>query len=258
MVGMHEDPPLHDLSPTTRFSDRAADYVRFRPDYPAAAIDAILNGVGDPAALIAADVGAGTGISARLLAERGTRVIAIEPNREMLGAAAPHEHIAWVVATAEATALAAGSVGLVLSAQAFHWFRQPDALSEFHRVLAPSGRLVLMWNSRDRTDPLTREYIEAIHAVQGEHPAERRPFDPAVVSARGEFGEAWLKTFPYRQSLDREGLAGRAWSASYVPREGPRAEQLVQNLDALHQKYRDERGMIALRYRTEVWIAERR
>jgi hypothetical protein len=31
-----EDPALHELDPTGRFSDRAADYVRWRPGYPAA------------------------------------------------------------------------------------------------------------------------------------------------------------------------------------------------------------------------------
>lgn len=251
------DPPLHHLDPITRFSDRATDYVRFRPDYPWAAIDAMLAGL--PAHdLLAADVGAGTGISARQLAERGPQVIAIEPNGAMRRAAERHERVTWIGATGESTALASQSVGLVLSAQAFHWFRQPEAITEFHRILRPGGRLVLMWNSRDRTDALTLGYIHAIHAVQGEHPAERRPFGPEIVSANGEFGTAWLKVFPHRQTLDREGLIGRAWSASYVPREGPRAKELVQRLDALHTFYRDENGRVALRYRTEVWIAERR
>src|SRR5438093_12045072 len=78
-----DDPALHQLDPVGRFSDRAQDYVKYRPGYPAAAFDAIVAGLGASADLIAADVGAGTGISARLLADRGVRVIAIEPNREM-------------------------------------------------------------------------------------------------------------------------------------------------------------------------------
>ena len=80
------DNPLHEQSPTARFSDRADDYVKYRPSYPPEAIDAVLEGLGEPAAVVAADVGAGTGISARLLSARGVRVIAVEPNREMLGA----------------------------------------------------------------------------------------------------------------------------------------------------------------------------
>jgi len=249
---------LHDLSPTTRFSDRAADYARFRPGYPAAAIDKVLAGLGDPHDLTVADVGAGTGISARLIAERGARVLAIEPNREMRQQAEPHDRIEWVSATGEETGLAPESVGLVLSAQAFHWFRQPEALTEFHRILAPGGRLALMWNSRDRTDPFTRGFIEAIHAVQGEHPAELRPFDCNVVEAGGEFTAPWLSVFPNKQTLDRDGLIRRAWSASYVPREGAMGAELVRRFDALHEQFRDDRGLVALRYRCEVWISTRR
>ncbi len=73
----------HDIDPTGRFSNRADDYARHRPTYPAAAIDALLAGLGPASGLVAVDVGAGTGISARLLAERGVSVIAVEPNRAM-------------------------------------------------------------------------------------------------------------------------------------------------------------------------------
>lgn len=69
--------------PTKRFSDRVDDYERSRPTYPDAAIDAILDGLADPATITAADVGAGTGISARLLAARSVHVHAIEPNDAM-------------------------------------------------------------------------------------------------------------------------------------------------------------------------------
>ena len=63
------------LDTVGRFGDRAADYVKYRPGYPSAAIDSILDGLGSPARLTVADIGAGTGISARLIADRG---IAIE------------------------------------------------------------------------------------------------------------------------------------------------------------------------------------
>src|SRR5262249_15013557 len=153
-------------------------YRRHRPDYPAASIDAVLEGLGAPASIVAADVGAGTGISSQLLAARGVRVLAIEPNEAMRAAGERHARIEWREGTAEHTGLEAGSVSLVLSAQAFHWFRPAESLAEFHRVLAPRGRLALMWNTRDRLDPLTLGYVEAIHAVGGEHPAETRAFDP--------------------------------------------------------------------------------
>ena len=246
------------MNPQGRFSGRAEDYRRYRPDYPPAALDAVLAGLGDPQLLTAADIGAGTGISSRQMAARGVRVLAVEPNPEMRAAASAHERVEWRDAAAEATGLERASVRLVLCAQAFHWFRAPDSLAEFHRILAPRGRLALMWNSRDRDDPLTRGYVEAIHAVNGEHPAELRPFDPASISSGGLFAAPRELCFPHAQTLDLEGLLGRAASASYVPREGGAFERLRALLVALWEREHDAQAMVTLRYRTEVFIAERR
>src|SRR5262245_57135737 len=245
------------MNPTGRFSDRAEDYRRYRPDYPAAALDAILEGLGEPTARIAADVGAGTGISARQLAARGVRVHAVEPNAEMRTAAAPHERVTWRAGTAEATGLGTASVDLVVCAQAFHWFRLPDALAEFHRILKPSGRLAVMWNTRDRGNALTRGYTEAIEAVDGEDPLERMRFEPAAVTAGGFFAGPAESRFPHAQVLDRAGLVGRALSASYVPREGERFARLQAMLDALWEREHDAGGNVTLRYVTKVYRAAR-
>jgi hypothetical protein len=80
----------NDRDTVERFNDRAADYIQYRPTYPAVAVDAILNGLGQPERLVAADVGPETGISARVLGDRGVRVIGVEPGEAMRRAAAPH------------------------------------------------------------------------------------------------------------------------------------------------------------------------
>jgi SAM-dependent methyltransferase len=251
------DPPLHGLDPTGRFSDRAEDYVRYRPGYPAAAFDAMLEGL-DPAGLTAAAVGAGTGISARLLAARGVRVIAVEPNREMREAAEPDPRITWREGTGEATGLPDASVGLVLCAQSFHWMRASEAIAEFHRILAPGGRLAMMWNNRDRSDPMTKGYIEAIHAVHGEHPVERAPFEPEVMSAHGLFTPPRQIAVPNDQFLDgREALLGRATSASYVPKDGERLARLTALLDQLYERHHDARGRVRLQYVTNLYLSQR-
>ncbi len=252
------DLELHQMDPTGRFTERAAAYARFRPDYPPPAWDAVLEGLGDPATLTAADIGAGTGISSRALAARGLRVIAIEPNAAMREAATPAPRVEWREGTAEATRLPDGSVHLVVCAQAFHWFHQPEAIAEFHRVLRPGGRLALVWNGRDRDDPLTRGYVEALHAVNGEHPAEMRPFDASVIAAGGHFGPPRLLQFEHRQEMSLEGFIGRAVSASYVPNRGPAHERLVALLTDLFERRRDTRGRAAMKYETRVWLAERR
>ena len=242
----------------TRFNDRAEDYVRYRPSYPAAAIDAILDGLAPPDRLVAADIGAGTGISARPLGDRGVRVIAVEPGAAMRGAAAPHDKVSWTAGHAEATGLMSAAVDLVLCAQSFHWFRPPDALAEFARILKPGGRLAIMWNRRSQTDTLTAGYRQAILDVGGEVAAERMPFDSAVVASSGRFLPAERLAFPNDQRLDLAGLIGRARSASYVPKSGPESERLLALLRALHTRYADADGLVTLVYETEVFRATAR
>ncbi|MGH7741483.1 MAG: class I SAM-dependent methyltransferase [Candidatus Eiseniibacteriota bacterium] len=256
--GPADDPALHELDPTGRFSDRAAEYVRYRPGYPPAAIDAMLAGLAPPSMLTAADIGAGTGISARALADRGVSIFAIEPNRAMREAAEPHVRVTWQEGTAEATGLPDASVDLLLAAQAFHWFRVSESLAEFHRVMRPASRLALMWNARDREDLMSRGYIEAIHEVNGEHPAEMRPFDPTWLDEAGRFTGLRSLTFAHSQELDRDGLIGRATSASYVPREGKPYARLAKLLAELFERHRDDRGLVRLRYVTELHLATRR
>lgn len=249
--------PLHAMDPVGRFTNRARDYAHYRPDYPREAFAAMIAGLGAPHVLLAADVGAGTGIASRQLAASGPRVIAIEPNAAMRAAAAHHARVSWQQGSAEATGLPDASVDLVLAAQAFHWFRQPEALAEFQRVLRFQGRLALLWNNRDHADPLTRGYIEAIHAVGGEHPAEQRAFDPDVIHGVGRFTPARVLTFPHAQRLDLEGLIGRASSASYVPREGDRLAELRERLRAVFERHRGPDGAVAMRYVTHLYLAER-
>jgi SAM-dependent methyltransferase len=244
---------LHEMNPTGRFSDRASDYVKFRPGYPSAAIDAVLAGM---PIRDAADVGAGTGISSRALAERGVRVIAVEPNAAMRAAAEPHRLVEWRDGTAEATGLAGGSVDLVLCAQAFHWVRQDEALREFARVLKRPGRIAIVWNERDRADALMTGYRDAIREVGGEHPAEMREFDPSVIDRSGLFGARRTIEVANAQRLDEAGLIGRAMSASYVPKEGALRDGLVEKLRGLFARFRERDGLVTLRYVTRVYLAE--
>ena len=245
------------MNPVGRFDDRAADYVKFRPSYPPAAIDAILAGLGDPAALTAADVGAGTGISARLLGDRGVHVIAVEPGEAMAAAAAPHANVRWVNGAAEATGLNTTSVDLVLCAQSFHWFRADDAVAEFARILRPGGRLAIMWNRRVAADPFTAGYRDAIVAAGGNAEIDRAPFDPECIARYGAFTPAVRTATPSSQRLDLAGAIGRAQSASYAPKSGADGDRLVALLTELHARFADKSGYVTLQYETEVYSATR-
>jgi SAM-dependent methyltransferase len=247
----------HDRDTVGRFSDRAADYSRYRPTYPVEAVHAIFDGLGPPERLVAADVGAGTGISARLLGDQGVRVVAVEPGEAMRRAAVSHPNVAWVAGRAEATGLSSEAVDLVLCAQSFHWFRTADALSEFARILKPRRRLAISWNRRSASDPLTVGYRRAILDVGGETTAESMSFDPDVMTQGQLFSPPERTSFPNFQRLDLDGLIGRARSASYVPKSGAASERLLGLLRALHERYADASGFVTLVYETEVFCSNK-
>lgn len=245
------------MDTVSRFSDRATDYVRYRPGYPPAIVPAIVDGLGPYERLLVADVGAGTGISARLFAAAGLRVIAIEPGEAMRRAATPDPKVTWMAAKADQIALAPDTVDVVVCAQAFHWFSTPAAVDEFARILRPDGRLGIVWNRRSRSDPFTTGYRDAILAVSGESDVERMAFDPGVVDRTARFTALERHTFPNQQRLDYDGLVGRARSASYVPKSGPDGDRLIALLRALYERYADATGTVTLIYETEVYSANK-
>jgi ubiquinone/menaquinone biosynthesis C-methylase UbiE len=135
------------------FTGLAGDYAKFRPGYAPQVATALLGLLQrDTASIDAADVGAGTGIWTRMLAERGLRsVVAVEPNDDMRSqgvATSQGTRIAWQKGSAEATTLADGSVDLLSMASSFHWAEFDAACAEFHRVLRPGGVFVALWNPR--------------------------------------------------------------------------------------------------------------
>jgi ubiquinone/menaquinone biosynthesis C-methylase UbiE len=250
---------LHDhrLNTVSRFDDRADDYVRYRPTYPVDAVQAILDGLGPPERLVAADVGAGTGISARLLGDRGVRVVAVEPGEAMRRAAASHPNVSWVAARAEATGLRSQSVDVVLCAQSFHWFRPTEVLPEFARILKRGGRLAIVWNRRRGSDPFTAGYRQAIVDAGGAITVEGMNFDANVIPRSGAFSSAERIDLPNSQRLDLDGLIGRARSASYAPKSGAAGDQLITKLQALHAQYADTSGCVILAQDTEVFLSAR-
>ena len=129
--------------PTERFSDRVADYVRTRPDYPRRVLDLLRTTYGLRPEHVIADLGSGTGILTRHFLDHGNVVHAVEPNQAMAEAAEAsfsHEprfqgRFHSVRGRAEATGLPAHFVDGIVAGQAFHWFDPDAARTESLRIL---------------------------------------------------------------------------------------------------------------------------
>lgn len=247
---------LHTMDPTGRFSDRAADYRAARPDYAGAVVDAAMAGL-DRSRAVVADIGAGTGIIARQVAERLVGeggVIAVEPNAAMREAAEAHERVSYRDGTGEATGLGGGSVDLIVCAQAFHWLRAEEALAEFARVLRPGARAAIIWNERDVGDTATAEYGRLMREASGNHPAETRS-DAHVPLYRSDVPRSVeMVCAAHGQWLSLDGLLLRARSSSYSPKAGPAWERLARGLAALHGRWAAADGRVRLAYVTAAHL----
>ena len=251
------------LNPTGRFTGLADCYAKYRPGYAPAAIDCMVRECGlDPNCTVV-DVGCGTGISTRLLAERGLRVIGVDPNLDMLSTAKETAFnspipIEYRQGEAEAAGLDSSVAKAVTAFQAFHWFKGEAALAEFHRVLVPSGWLALVWNDRDDSDPLTAAYHKILSSSrEGQKIADSWRTSSAILNNSPWFEPPRTFTLPSEQSLDEEGLIGRAMSASYAPREPEALEQMKVNLRQLFAASQVD-GIVRMRYQVNLFLAQRK
>jgi SAM-dependent methyltransferase len=212
---------------------------------------------------IVADVGAGTGIFSRLLLAHGCTLYAVEPNREMRAAAEQDLAAAYpatfraIDGRAEATTLSPGSVDLVVSAQAFHWFDRVRAAAEFRRILRPDGHVAIVFNERKATEsPFLAAYDELLKRWGTDYKKVAhgsRSIDETQLATLFEAPVARF-SLPNRQVLDWSGLRGRLMSASYTPLAGqPGHDEIFAELRALYDRC-EVSGLVELPYETEIFV----
>ena len=246
------------IDPTRRFSNRVANYVKYRPSYPTAIIDLLRAECGLSADSLVADVGSGTGLLAELFLKAGHRVLGIEPNREMREAGEQllrgYDRFACLAATAEATTLPAHSVDFITAGQSFHWFDRERVGVEFARILRTPGWLVLVWNERriDST-PFLRAYQQLLHTYSTEYAqVDHKQIDLAIIQATFPTAVFKTRSFDNQQRFDFEGVKGRLLSSSYAPEAGhPNHAPMLAELATIFEAHQQD-GEIVFEYDTRV------
>jgi SAM-dependent methyltransferase len=125
-----------------RFSRQAKSYARFRPEYPHALYDFLVQLV--PSRRLAWDCGTGSGQAARALARYFERVIATDTSAEQLRYSAGPPNVSFRLGEAESGHFEQASVDLVTVAQAAHWFEPWAFYEAVNAALRPSG-IIAIW-----------------------------------------------------------------------------------------------------------------
>jgi len=214
----------------TGFDARADEYERGRPGYPAAAVDYLAEVLRLSPGTTVVDLAAGTGKLTRQLVGSGANVIAVEPvagMRRVLTQVVPEAEV--LEGTAEELPLPDEYAQAVTVAQAFHWFQGHEALAEVHRVLRPSGRLGLVWNVRDLSQPLQAALEALMSRYRGSSPSQtsgewRRAFETTAL-----FGPLEQRSFTMAHVLDQDELVARALSTSFIARLPAGEQQRVSD-----------------------------
>lgn len=252
------------------FGQVAELYDRARPSYPPEAVDALLGygalTPGDPVI----DVGAGTGKATELLAQRGLRVLALEPSAEMAAVArtrcAAYPGVQIVETEFERWAPSARCPAVV-SVQAWHWIAPDVRYVKAHEALVPGGTLAAIWSFPDWERCAARESLRRAYRTAAADLAADFPMHPdseptrlaghwhAEIEASGRFTTAEVRAFAWSQAYT---------SAAYVALLGTHQDHILlpsrdraRLFEAVARTIENDGGSLELPLVTYVCLARR-
>jgi SAM-dependent methyltransferase len=198
------------------FSRQAADYAKFRPQYPRPLFQFIESI--SPDNRLALDVATGNGQAAIALAEFFEKVIGIDPSKKQIAHAERRGGVEYRIASAESTGLLAHSCDAVTVAQALHWFDLDAFYAEARRILHPRGVLAVWAYTHlgiaPKIDAVVRRFYNEI--VGPFWPPERRIVENGYRDLPFPFLEIKAPPFQIEERWTLEHLLGylRTWSAT--------------------------------------------
>ena len=234
----------------SRFRTTVAYYDRYRLDYPQRLLVRVRDLAGLKAGDPVLDLGTGTGMLATGFAKLGMAVTAMDPEPDMLAAAAERARAAGVrVDLAEGGSAdlhpGMGPYRLVTMGRSFHWMDRAATLTMLDKIVAPAGGIALFHDAHPPVEE--NAWFKTLCTVQDRfgrsaapHIAERRGghrrYEPFLFASA--FTQLDGLSVTIRQPLTADDILGRAFSMSVSSREtlGARAEEFAA---ALNQALRE-------------------
>ena len=240
---------------TQLFSRKSEDYSQFRPAYPDAAAAWLKSRTAGDTVV---DIGAGTGIFTRLLPEHFRQVSAVEPNADMrrqFRALLPA--IPCLDSTGEATGLPDHSVDLITVAQAFHWLDEDLFRAEAQRILRPSGKVAIIWNTSlpdDFTGARDRVCRQYCPRFRSGYAGKRSPAEGDAFLRHTYFREVEVVSFDNPFVMDLECFEGNMRSRSYaLPPTDSDYEKFMSELKSVFDRF-SENGIVTEPQQTQIYL----
>ncbi len=250
------------------FGRVAEQYERARPSYPAAALDEVLAYAtgAEPGARVV-EVGAGTGKATRLLAARGLRVLAIEPDPSMAAICrrTTDPSLVEVRETDFEGWHPDAPVPLVFGAQAWHWLDPALRWRRAHEALVPGGAVAALWTFPVWERIPLRAALDETYAAAVPQMAPDFPLHPGARAERiagnwrEEVGEGFAEIRVGAHDWVRPYRAGEYTDMIATHQDHIRLEpELRESLLArVHETIDRHGGTIEMVYRTSVCLARR-
>jgi SAM-dependent methyltransferase len=244
-------------------------YHAARPAYPDWVFEILCDRCGLARDTATFEIGAGTGTATHRLLELGANpLIAIEPDDRLatfLRENIPDGALAVSVSPFEDVILQEASFDLGVSATAFHWLDEGEALTKVATLLRPGGWWAMFWNvfgDPNRADPF-HEATKTLLAGPTS-PSEGSGLRPFALDA-----EARLAALEHTKSFENLEHRTSAWSLSLDADQTVALYATYSNINArrdrgaiLAELYRIARdkfhGCVTRNMVTSLYIAQRR
>jgi SAM-dependent methyltransferase len=257
-------------APERRFTfDEVAElYDRARPGYPAALVDDVI-ALGDvPAGGRVLEIGCGTGQATRAFAERGLRLLCLEPGANLARVArarlARFPQAAVVETTFEAWPLEPGGFDLVMAAQSFHWVDPAQRFGRSADALRPGGALAVFGNAIVPEDTPLRRALDRAYAEHAPGLTDTVAVGgwyrsaatlAADAAASGRYGPVESRIYPWTRDYGAAEYSDLLLTHSdhRLLAPGPREALLAAVRDAIEA----HGGSIEARYEARLYVARR-